>query len=72
MVSLIELAYDILKFLYNGLKIAFDFLMDLPSFINSLISIIPQPFRSIFVAFSGIIIIYFIAKAVKSVVGWCI
>lgn len=64
--SILDGATDIISYVAKGIKQVFDFLLNLPKFIISLIDIIPSPFKEIILAFSGIIIIYFIAKAVMS------
>ena len=65
--SILDGASDIVSYIFDGIVKVFDFLMNLPSFINSLLDIIPSPFKEVILAFSGIIIIYFIAKAVMSI-----
>lgn len=67
MLSIMDKATDILKFILDGIGDVFNFFMDLPGFINTLIGIIPSPFKEIVLTFSGLIIIYFIAKAVMSI-----
>ena len=67
--SILDGATYIVSYILDGIVQVFDFLINLPSFINSLFNIIPSPFKEVILAFSGIIIIYFIAKAVMSIVN---
>lgn len=64
--SILDGATDIVAYVIDGIKQVFDFLMNLPQFINSLVSIIPSPFKEVILSFLGIIIVYFIAKAVMT------
>ena len=70
MSDILNSATDILDFIVKGIKGVFDFLLSIPNLINSLISLIPSPFKEVIMSFIGIIIIYFIAKAVVSIVNW--
>ena len=67
MVTILDKATDILSFVVKGIGDVFNFILELPSFINSMISIIPSPFKGVILGFIGIIIVYFIAKAVMSI-----
>lgn len=67
MLTIMDKATNILEFVVKGIGDVFDFILELPGFINSLINIIPSPFKSIILGFIGLIIVYFIAKAVISI-----
>lgn len=67
MLTIMDKATNILEFVLKGIGDVFDFILELPGFINSLINIIPSPFKSIILGFIGLIIVYFIAKAVMSI-----
>lgn len=62
--SVLDGATEVISYVSKGIEQIFDFLINLPSFIISLFDVIPSPFKEVILAFSGIIIIYFIAKAV--------
>lgn len=64
--SILDGATDIVSYILDGITQVFNFLMNLPSFLYSLLDIIPSPFKEVILGFFGIIIIYFIAKAVMS------
>lgn len=65
--SILDSASDIVSYVLDGIKQVFDFLLNLPNFIYTLVDIIPSPFKETLLSFLGIIIIYFIAKAVMSI-----
>ena len=65
--SILDSIPDIVSYITDGIKQVFNFLINLPQFINSLADIIPSPFKEVILSFLGIIIIYFIAKAVMSI-----
>lgn len=69
MTQILDKATDILVFVGKGIGDVFNFIMELPSFINSMINIIPTPFKEIILGFVGIILVYFIAKAVMTIVS---
>lgn len=65
--SILDGATEIVSYIFDGIVQVFDFLINLPNFLYSLLSIIPSPFKEVILGFIGIIIIYFIAKAVMSI-----
>ena len=67
--SILDSASDIFSYVLDGVKQVFDFLLNLPNFIYTLVDIIPSPFKETLLSFLGIIIVYFIAKAVMSIVN---
>lgn len=67
MLTIMDKATNILEFVVKGIGDVFEFILELPGFINSLINIIPSPFKGIILGFIGIILVYFIAKAVMSI-----
>lgn len=69
MTDILDKATDIIAFIGKGIGDVFSFIMELPSFINSMINIIPTPFKEIILGFVGIILVYFIAKAVMTIVS---
>ena len=69
MTDILDKATDIITFIGKGIGDVFNFIMELPSFINSMINIIPTPFKEIILGFVGIILVYFIAKAVMTIVS---
>lgn len=69
MTDILDKATDIIEFIVKGIGDVFNFILELPSFINSLTSIIPSPFKEVILGFIGLIIVYFIAKAVMSIVS---
>ena len=71
MTQILDKANGIITFIVKGIGDVFNFIMELPSFINSMINIIPTPFKEIILSFVGIILVYFIAKAVMTIVSWC-
>lgn len=67
--SILDGASKIISYVSEGVGQIFDFLINLPNFIISLFGIIPSPFKEVILSFSGIIIIYFIIKAVMQLVN---
>lgn len=65
--SILDNAPEIISYIFNGINQVFKFLLNLPSFLYSLLDIIPSPFKEIILSFFGIILVYFIAKAVMSI-----
>lgn len=65
--SILDNASDILSYILDGITQVFNFLIELPSLLYSLLDIIPSPFKEVILGFFGIIIVYFIAKAVMSI-----
>lgn len=70
MTNILDKATDIIDFIVKGIGDVFSFILELPSFLNSMASIIPSPFKEVILGFIGLIIVYFIAKAVLSLVNW--
>lgn len=70
MTEILDKATDIITFIGKGIGDVFNFFKELISFIHSMIDIIPTPFKEIILGFIGIILCYFIAKAVLSLVNW--
>ena len=67
MTTILDKATDILNFVVKGIGDVFGFILELPSFINSMTGIIPSPFKEVILGFIGLIIVYFIAKAVMTI-----